>query len=64
MFRKGAMTARVIPVIETSVVIGSGAEDDVCRNLKQYWDLSGKLLAERDEWLEQREADNDFEASF
>jgi hypothetical protein len=43
-------SAKVIQVIETRSLIGLGTEDDLCRDLIQYWSLDGKLLATYDEW--------------
>lgn len=44
--------ARLIQVIETEVKRGLGIERDAIRAVTQYWSPEGKLLAERDEWLE------------
>ena len=43
---RGTDSARVIQVIETKSLEGVGTEDDPCRQKIQYWDFSGKLLAE------------------
>lgn len=45
---RGTDSAKLIPVIETRSLRGRGTEDDVCREVIQYWDLNGKLLAEND----------------
>jgi len=45
---KSVSGAKVIQVIQTSLCIGKGTEDDVLRFLTQYWSLDGKLLAEND----------------
>lgn len=45
----GTEGARVIQVIETKAKRGIGIERDPIREITQYWDLDGKLLAERDE---------------
>ncbi|MGN0305784.1 MAG: carboxypeptidase [Lachnospiraceae bacterium] len=46
---RGTDCARVIQVIETSSIRGTGLdEDDMCRVVRQYWDFDGNLLAEND----------------
>lgn len=45
---RGTDSARVIQVIETKSIRGTGSENDICREVIQYWDLEGKLLAEDD----------------
>ena len=45
---RGTDGARVIQVIETKSVRGSGTLDDMCRPIRQYWDFDGNLLAEYD----------------
>ena len=42
---RGADSAKVIQVIETATLEGSGTEADPCRLQKQYWSLDGELLA-------------------
>ena len=49
---RGTDSAKVIFVIETRSLLGKGTEDDPCRELIQYWDLFGKLLAEHDPFSE------------
>ncbi len=51
---RGADGARVIQVIETNALRGLGVAEDPVRNVIQYWDLEGRFLAERDEWLDRR----------
>ena len=51
---RGADGARVIQVIETNALRGLGVAEDPVRNVTQYWDLEGRFLAERDEWLDRR----------
>ena len=51
MLRKildGTRSARVIQVIETKADRGFGTKQDPVREVPQYWDLDGKLLAEVD----------------
>lgn len=51
MLRKildGTRSARVIQVIETKADRGFGTKQDPVREVTQYWDLDGKLLAEVD----------------
>jgi len=45
---RGTDSARVIQVIETVSLRGVGTEKDMCREVKQYWDFNGNLLAEYD----------------
>lgn len=45
---RGTDYARVVTVIETKSLRGSGTEKDPCRIVTQYWDFQGNLLAERD----------------
>jgi len=40
--------AKVIQVIETKTVVGSGTENDLIRIVAAYWSFEGKLLAFRD----------------
>lgn len=42
---------QVIEVVQVKYLRGSGSEKDPVREVIQYWDLSGKLLAERDSTL-------------
>ncbi len=52
---RGTDNARVIQVIETTALRGRGTEEDRCREVKQYWDFSGKLLAENDSCAKEKE---------
>ena len=45
---RGTDIARVILVIETKALRGSGTDDDPVRIVIQYWDFDGNLLAEND----------------
>lgn len=46
---RGTDKAKVIKVIETTSIRGSGkTPEDMCRIVRQYWSLDGKLLAEND----------------
>ncbi len=45
---RGTDKARVIQVIETRSMRGIGTEEDVVREVIQYWDFDGNLLAELD----------------
>lgn len=46
---RGTDSARVIQVIETATLIGTGDNnDDPCRIIRQYWSMEGELLAEHD----------------
>jgi len=52
---RGTDNARVIQVIETTALRGEGTEDDKCREVKQYWNFDGKLLAEFDPCTKEKE---------
>ena len=52
---RGTDRARVIQVIETIALRGEGTEEDKCREVKQYWDFDGKLLAENDPYTKEKE---------
>lgn len=45
---RGTDSARVIQVIETKSLRGTGTEKDLCREVTQYWDFDGNLLSEND----------------
>lgn len=53
--RKGINYAKVIKVIETKSLRGSGTEKDPCRIVTQYWDFKGNLLAEADQETKETE---------
>ena len=40
--------AKVISVVQVEAKIGTGTKEDPVRNVIQYWDIEGNLLAERD----------------
>ncbi len=44
----GTKNARIIQVIETKAIKGLGIERDPVRDVTQYWDFDGNLLAEFD----------------
>lgn len=44
----GPKSVRVISVIEVKANRGLGIKDDPVREITQYWDMDGNLLAERD----------------
>lgn len=52
---RGTDLARVIQVIETRSLRGEGTEADKCREIKQYWDFDGNLLAENDPCTKEKE---------
>lgn len=54
---RGTDSARVIQVIETRSLAGIGTREDVCREVIQYWDFEGHLLASFDPLNEQRVGD-------
>lgn len=43
---RGYDSARVEQVIVTRALKGAGTENDPCREVTQYWSLTGKLLFE------------------
>ena len=45
---RGTDGARVVEVIETRSLRGEGTENDLCREVVQYWSFDGELLAEND----------------
>ena len=51
---RGTDKARVIQVIETTSLRGEGTEEDNCREVKQYWDFDGNLLAENDSCIKEK----------
>jgi len=50
-------SARVIQVIETRSLAGIGTREDVYRQVTQYWDFEGQLLASFDPLSEQQVGD-------
>lgn len=52
---RGTDSARVIQVIETKSVRGTGTNEDMCRPITQYWDFDGNLLAENDLCAKEKE---------
>ena len=45
---RGCDSAKVISVIVTRALKGLGTENDPVREVIQYWDFDGNLLAEHD----------------
>lgn len=45
---RGTDSAKVIAVIETEAIAGRGTEEDPVRSVKQYWSVTGELLAVND----------------
>ena len=52
---RGTDSARVVSVIETQALRGTGTEEDKCRIVTQYWDFEGNLLAENDPCAKEKE---------
>ena len=53
---RGTDGARVIQVIETMALRGTGEdENDMCREVRQYWSFDGELLAENDPCAKEKE---------
>lgn len=51
---RGCDHARVIQVIETKSLLGLGIEEDPAREVTQYWNMEGKLLAEYDPYVDRK----------
>lgn len=49
-------SVRLIQVVEVKSLFGDGVEDSPCRQITQYYDTEGKLLATTDIW--KKEADD------
>lgn len=45
---RGTDAAKVVEVIETESIVGTGTDADPVRIIKQYWSLKGELLAYND----------------
>lgn len=45
---RGTDSAKVIQVIETKAMKGSGTNSDPARIITEYWSMEGELLAEND----------------
>lgn len=56
---RGVDSARVIQVIETKSIRGTGTSNDICRGVVQYWDFDGNLLAEKDPCITESEIQED-----
>lgn len=52
--QRGTDSARVISIIETKALRGTGTEENPCRIVKQYWDFEGNLLAENDQYIKEK----------
>lgn len=53
---RGTDSAKVIQVIETIALRGSGSsQEDPVRRVKQYWSLDGEMLAEKDMLIKENE---------
>lgn len=53
---RGTDRARVMQVIETRALRGTGeSENDKCREVVQYWDFEGNLIAENDPCAKEKE---------
>lgn len=52
---RGTDSAKVIKVIETQSLRGSGTKEDNCRVVTPYWDFDGNLLAEYDPCAKEKE---------
>lgn len=52
LYCRGCDHARVIQVIETIAMRGTGEPDQPIRRVIEYWSLEGKKLAEDDPYLD------------
>lgn len=48
-------SAKLVTAIEIVTQTGRGIADDPVRTVTQYWSLKGRLLAERDEYRQEKE---------
>lgn len=48
---RGTDSAKVIQVIETISLKGSGTDTDPVRAVKQFWSFDGELIAENDPFI-------------
>lgn len=44
---QGCKCAEIVEVIKTTTIIGTGKESDPVREVVQYWDKCGNLIAEK-----------------
>lgn len=44
---KGCRSAEIVQVIKTITVVGDGTKNDPVREVVQFWDLDGNLIAEK-----------------
>lgn len=56
---RGTDQAKLIKVIQTKSVKGSGTVKDPVRSFYQYWDLKGNLLASKDSYDTSSSASSD-----
>ena len=47
------MSAKLVELIETDELRGTGKDGDVFRRVQQWWTKAGELAVERDEWQEE-----------
>lgn len=52
---RGVDSVKVVTLIETTTLIGSGLKEDPHRDLVQYWNMDGELVAEKDSFLEKEQ---------
>ncbi len=44
------MSAKLVELIETDELLGTGKEGDVFRRVRQWWTKEGELVVEWDDW--------------
>ena len=49
---RGTDSAKVIQVIVTEAIAGTGETDDPVRVVTEYWDFDGRRLAVNDSWVQ------------
>lgn len=50
---RGTDSAKVIQVIETTSLRGSGTDSDPIRAVRQIWNFNGDLIAENDPFIDE-----------
>ena len=50
---RGTDSAKVIQVIETTSLRGSGTDNDPIRAVRQIWNFNGELIAENDPFIDE-----------
>ncbi len=59
MRARGTDLAKVVIMIKTISICGAGTKEDPVREITQYWDLSGNLVAAIDSFSNQEEIEHE-----